>query len=74
MRQLRLAVGLTQSVIAQGDLSPMEARAMVAAARDLALRLFPETGTVFDLVYLPRLRRLLAERYGPALRPSWSAN
>jgi hypothetical protein len=40
---------------------------MVAAVRHAAVRLFPGKESVFDLIYLPRFRRLLADRY-PVLR------
>ena len=64
LRQLRLAVGLTMSTISQTNLSLGEASQMVAATRRLALRLFPGKEHAFDLIYQPRLRRLLAERFG----------
>jgi len=37
---------------------------MVAATRGMTLRLFPGKELTFDLIYLPRFRRLLAERFG----------
>ena len=64
VRQLRLVVGLTMSTISQTNLSLGEASQMVAATRRLALRLFPGKEHAFDLIYHPRLRRLLAERFG----------
>ena len=64
VRQLRLAVGLTMSTISQTNVSFEEASQMVAATRRLALRLFPGKEHAFDLIYQPRLRRLLAERFG----------
>ncbi|MBI5166267.1 MAG: hypothetical protein HY998_00815 [candidate division NC10 bacterium] len=63
LRRLRFTVGLTMSVISQGNLSLEEASQLVAATRDLALRLFPGKEEAFDLIYLPRLRRLLQEKY-----------
>jgi hypothetical protein len=63
LRQLRLSVGLTMSAISQTNLSLEEASQMVAATRRLALRLFPGKEFAFDLIYQPRLRRLLAERF-----------
>jgi hypothetical protein len=64
LKQLRLAVGLTMSTISQTNLSLGEASQMVAATRRLALKLFPGKEHAFDLIYQPRLRRLLAERFG----------
>jgi len=67
VRQLRTAVQLTFSVIAQTDMPLADAEVMVAAVRHTAVRLFPGKESVFDLIYLPRFRRLLADRY-PAAR------
>ena len=63
LRQLQLVVGLTMSVICQTKLSLEEASRMVAAVRQLALKLFPGKELAFDLIYQPRFRRLLAERF-----------
>ena len=63
LKQLRLVVGLTMSAISQTNVSFEEASQMVAATRRLALRLFPGKEHAFDLIYQPRLRRLLAERF-----------
>jgi hypothetical protein len=64
VRQLRIAVGLALGVIGQTDMTLAQAQEMVAATRGMALRLFPEKELTFDLIYLPRFRRLLAERFG----------
>jgi hypothetical protein len=64
VRQLRIAVGLALSVIGQTDMTLAQAQEMVAATRGMALRLFPGKELTFDLIYLPRFRRLLAERFG----------
>lgn len=71
LRQLRIAVNLALSVIAQSDMSLAQAQEMVAATRGMALRLFPGKELAFDLIYLPRFRRLLAERYGALPSASW---
>ncbi len=63
VRQLRIAVSLSLSVIGQTDMSLAQAEEMVTATRGMALRLFPGKELAFDLIYLPRFRRLLAERY-----------
>ncbi|MCI0407241.1 MAG: hypothetical protein L0191_01545 [Acidobacteria bacterium] len=64
LRQLRVVVGLTMSTISQTNLSLDEASRMVVATRQLALRLFPGKELAFELIYEPRFRRLLAERFG----------
>jgi hypothetical protein len=62
------------SVIAQTDVGLAQAEAMVGDVRRLALRLFPGKELAFDLIYLPRLRRLLADRYGMASMAAWGVN
>lgn len=74
VRQLRTVVQLALGAIAQTDLGPAEAERLVAAVRGTALRLFPGKELAFDLIYLPRFRRLLAERYGPASLSGWSVD
>jgi len=74
VRQLRTLVHLALSVVAQTDLDLSEAENMVASVRDAALRLFPGKELAFDLIYLPRFRRLLVERYGPAACAGWSTS
>ncbi len=64
VRQLRIAVSLAFNVIGQTDVTLAQAQEMVAATRGMALRLFPGKELAFDLIYLPRFRRLLAERFG----------
>ena len=74
VRQLRMVVHLALSTIAQTDMTLADAVEMVAAVRRAALRLFPGKEFAFDLIYLPRFRRLLAERYGMIPRGLWSTN
>ena len=64
VRELRVAVNLALSVIGQTDMTLAQAKELVAATRGMALRLFPGKELAFDLIYLPRFRRLLAERFG----------
>ncbi len=64
VRQLRIVVNMALSVIGQTDINLAQAQEMVAATRSMALRLFPGKELAFDLIYLPRFHRLLAERYG----------
>jgi hypothetical protein len=74
VRQLRVVVALSLGVIGQSAMSLEQAREMVAAVRETALRLFPDKALAFDLIYLPRFRRLLAARYGVGPAVSWHAN
>ena len=63
VRRLRIVVNLSLSLIAQGDLPFAEAEELVCSARRLAETLFPGKGDVFDLLYLPKFRRLISEIY-----------
>ena len=63
VRNLRMAVDLALSVIGQTDMTLAQAEEVVSATRGMALRLFPGKELAFDLIYLPRFRRLLTERY-----------
>ncbi len=64
LRQLRLIISLTTSVIAEGNLSLTESLEMIKGAKRAALSIFPDKEDVFDLIYMPRFRRLLNEIYG----------
>lgn len=62
-RRLQIAVSLAMNIISQGNLSLEEASKLVAATKRVALRLFPDKEAAFDLIYKPRLQRLLVEKY-----------
>lgn len=63
IRRLQFLVRLTLTTIAEGQLSLEEASGMVAATRRTALELFPGKEAAFDMLYQPRLRRVLAWKY-----------
>ena len=63
IRRLQLTVRLVMNVISQSDLPFEEASKMVAATRQVALNLFPGKEDAYDLLYRPRLQRLLAQKY-----------
>ena len=63
LRRLQLTVRLVMNIISQGNLPFEEASEMVAATRRVALDLFPGKETAYDLLYQPRLQRLLAQKY-----------
>ena len=60
---LRLLVDFSLAYLAQTKLPLEEAQAVVAVVKKQALRLFPEKEETFDLIYLPRFRRLLRDKY-----------
>jgi hypothetical protein len=65
IRRLRFLVDLTFATIAQDyDLTLEQAWEHVIALRGAAVAMFPGKEQTFDLVYLPRFSRLLAERFG----------
>ena len=63
LRTLRLLVDFALAYLAQTNLPLEEAQAVVEGVKRQALRLFPEKEETFDLIYLPRFRRLLREKY-----------
>jgi hypothetical protein len=63
VRRLRVVVDLVMSTLAQPDLPLEQATELVAATRQYALKLFPDKGPTYDLIYRPRFQRLLAEKY-----------
>lgn len=63
LHRLQLTVSLVMNVIRQGNLAFEEASEMVAATRRVALNLFPGKERAFDLLYQPRLQRLLVQKY-----------
>jgi hypothetical protein len=63
VRRLQIVVDLVMNCLWQEDLPIEEASEMVAATRQFALRLFPDKGSTYDLIYKPRFQRLLNEKY-----------
>jgi hypothetical protein len=57
-------VNMVMSVIGQDpELTIEEASELVANTRRAALTMFPGKELAYDLIYRPRFRRLMAERY-----------
>jgi hypothetical protein len=64
IRRLQMVVNMVSQVIAQDTaLSVDEASEMVADTRRLALGMFPDKELAFNLIFWPRLQRLMRERY-----------
>lgn len=64
IRRLHMVVNMVSQVIAQDTrLSVEQASEMVADTRRLALSMFPDKELAFNLIYWPRLQRLMRERY-----------
>lgn len=63
IRHLRRLVDFSLALIAQSSMSFDEAHRLVHAVRQQAMMLFPGKEETFDLVYTPRFRRLIAEKF-----------
>jgi hypothetical protein len=63
LRRLQFMVSLVMSVIGEGELPVEEASELVASTKRAALALFPDKELAYDLIYKPRLQRLMVERY-----------
>jgi len=64
IRRLQLMMNMVMQVIQQDrSLAVEQASEMVADARRAALTMFPDKALAFDLIFWPRLQRLMRERY-----------
>jgi hypothetical protein len=64
IRRLQIVVNMVTQVIAQDPTVTVDqASEMVADTRRLALSMFPDKELAFNLIYWPRLQRLMRERY-----------
>ena len=64
IRRLQMMMDMVMSVIGQDpNLTIDEAAEMVAESRKAALAMFPDKELAYNLLYKPRLQRLMRERY-----------
>jgi hypothetical protein len=64
LRRLQVMMSMVMSVISQDpDLTLEEAAEMAANARRAALTMFPDKELAYDILYRPRLQRLMNERF-----------
>ena len=63
---------LVSNVLLQSPLTSDEAFELVSAARQFALGLFPDKELAFEIIYAARFRRIIAERFSPALPQDFS--
>jgi hypothetical protein len=63
-RLLRYIVDFTISMIYQSDEGIEKDFSLVDGVRDKAVRFFPGKEKTFFLIYYPRFRRVLVEKYG----------
>lgn len=64
IRRLQLMISMVMSVIAQDPgITVEEGAELVANAKRAALAMFPDKELAFDILYKPRLQRLMRERF-----------
>ena len=64
LRRLQIMMNMVMSVISQDpDLTVEEAAEMAANAKRAALAMFPDKELAYDMLYKPRVQRLMAERF-----------
>jgi hypothetical protein len=64
IRRLQMMMGMVMSVISQDpNLTVEEAAELAAGAKRAALAMFPDKELAYDLLYRPRLQRLINERF-----------
>ena len=64
IRRFQMVMNMVTQVIAQDPtLSVEQASSMVADTRRLALSMFPDKELAFNLIYWPRLQRMMRERF-----------
>lgn len=64
IRRLQLMISMVMSVIGQDpSLTIEEASELAAGAKKAALAMFPDKELAFDILYKPRLQRLMRERF-----------
>lgn len=64
LRRLQIMMSMVMSVISQDvGMSVEEASELAANAKRAALALFPDKEFAYDILYKPRLQRIMAERF-----------
>jgi hypothetical protein len=64
IRRLQIMISMVMSVISQDpNLTIEEASELVAGAKRAALAMFPDKEFAYDILYKPRLQRLMKERF-----------
>lgn len=64
IRRLQMMISMVMSVIGQDpNLTLEEASELAAGAKRAALAMFPDKELAYDILYKPRLQRLMNERF-----------
>ncbi len=66
IRRLQMLINMVMSVLSQDpDLTLDEANRVMANTKQAALAMVPDKEFAYDILYQPRLDRLVAERFRP---------
>jgi len=64
IRRLQIMISMVMSVIGQDpNLTVEEASELIAGTKRAALAMFPDKELAYDILYKPRLQRLMRERF-----------
>ncbi len=64
IRRLQIMMSMVMSVISQDpNMTIEEASELAAGAKRAALAMFPDKELAYDILYKPRLQRLISERF-----------
>jgi hypothetical protein len=63
LRRLRFIVDFALEYIRTQDITHNEALTVVEGVKKHALKLFPEKEEAFDIIYTPKFKRLLNEKF-----------
>ena len=64
IRRLQIMISMVMSVIGQDpNLTVEEASELIAGTKRAALAMFPDKEFAYDILYKPRLQRLMRERF-----------
>ena len=64
LRRLQIMMNMVMSVLAQDpDLTMEEASQIIANAKSAVLAMFPDKEFAFNIIYRPRLYRIVSERF-----------
>lgn len=64
LRRLQIMINMVMSVISQDPgMTVEEAAELAANTKRAALAMFPDKELAYDIIYKPRLRRLMQERF-----------
>jgi hypothetical protein len=68
LRRLQILVGMVSSILSQDPhLTRRGAQRLIADCKTAALTMFPDKELAFDLIYQPRLERVVQERFRSAV-------